>query len=249
MASPQVENGYTRIANELLEAILLADLTKNELKVLFCLIRESYGRGKKQVKISHRTIAKMTSISRSNVTRSVKSLVSKQHLNGVKTTPSGPKSVTTYKVNKNYEKWSLLVSKQHLPIMVSKQHQNRCQNDTNKHRLPSFLGKKERKYAKHSKRWVYQKLMPVPKDFYLTDELKSYGEKLLTENELDIDLEVFTENFILKCKSKGRKYKNYIAAWQTWLRNQIKWDLEKRARNNTESVQYGELKDGFEDDI
>lgn len=43
MARPKVENGFTRIANELLEAIAQANVSKSELRVLVALVRQSYG--------------------------------------------------------------------------------------------------------------------------------------------------------------------------------------------------------------
>lgn len=43
MASPQLENGYTRIANELLEAIIAAKLNGTQYAVIIALIRATYG--------------------------------------------------------------------------------------------------------------------------------------------------------------------------------------------------------------
>ena len=62
MASPQKERGYVPIANELLDAICRADLSKQELKVLLCIIRFTYGYNRKQALISLNTIQKYTSI-------------------------------------------------------------------------------------------------------------------------------------------------------------------------------------------
>lgn len=49
MANPQIENGYTRIANELLEALLLANLSKRQLLVALAVIRQTYGFNRKTV--------------------------------------------------------------------------------------------------------------------------------------------------------------------------------------------------------
>lgn len=46
MANPQPDE-FTRISNELFEAILLSDFTKRQLKIIFLVIRLSYGCGKK----------------------------------------------------------------------------------------------------------------------------------------------------------------------------------------------------------
>lgn len=41
-----IDDGYTRIANELLEAVMAADLTARQLKVVLAVIRKTYGFGK-----------------------------------------------------------------------------------------------------------------------------------------------------------------------------------------------------------
>ncbi|OED41232.1 hypothetical protein AB833_10080 [Chromatiales bacterium (ex Bugula neritina AB1)] len=43
MANPQIVDGYTRIANELLDALIRSGLTKRELRVVLVVIRQTYG--------------------------------------------------------------------------------------------------------------------------------------------------------------------------------------------------------------
>ena len=73
-SSPQLENGYTRIANELIEALAQTTLSQNESKCLWVVIRKTYGFQRKTAKISYGNIAKMTKVLRQNVFRSMKSL-------------------------------------------------------------------------------------------------------------------------------------------------------------------------------
>jgi phage replication O-like protein O len=74
LASPQLEHGYARIANEILESLALSDLTGYEYRIIFLLLRESYGRGKKEAELSYGEIAKRTRLDRSNVFRTLKNL-------------------------------------------------------------------------------------------------------------------------------------------------------------------------------
>lgn len=64
MASPQCEHGFTRIANELLDAFLLAGkrLTKREALVWLAILRLTYGFNKKGDFISVRRLEKVTGI-------------------------------------------------------------------------------------------------------------------------------------------------------------------------------------------
>jgi phage replication O-like protein O len=62
-----LDDGYTRIANELLEAVMAADLTARQLKVVMAVIRKTYGFGKKFDRITNTQIAAMTRIHHTHV--------------------------------------------------------------------------------------------------------------------------------------------------------------------------------------
>jgi len=73
--NPQLENGYTKIANELLEGIMLCKLSREELLLTMAIIRQTYGWGKKMEAISISTFEKLTSLNRRNVVRGINSLL------------------------------------------------------------------------------------------------------------------------------------------------------------------------------
>lgn len=77
MASPQLENGYTRIANELLERLAGAYLSPNEWQVLLCVIRLSYGYRTKTAHITGAKVARMTGMLKQNVYRVFERLITK----------------------------------------------------------------------------------------------------------------------------------------------------------------------------
>ena len=75
MASPQIENGFTRIANELAEALSRINLSTYESRVIWFLVRNTYGRGgKKNDQIALSQIAEATSLDRGNAGRALRSL-------------------------------------------------------------------------------------------------------------------------------------------------------------------------------
>lgn len=74
MFSPQLEDGFTRIANELLDALCSFHLSPNEWQIILCIIRKTYGFGKKDDIISLSQFQKMTGIKSSNIPRIIKSL-------------------------------------------------------------------------------------------------------------------------------------------------------------------------------
>ncbi|ELC5526965.1 replication protein [Salmonella enterica] len=71
-----IDDGYTRFANELLEAIASADLTARQLKVMLAYVRKTYGFNKKTNRIADEQISQLTGLSRQNVNKAKKELIS-----------------------------------------------------------------------------------------------------------------------------------------------------------------------------
>lgn len=97
MASPQVENGFTRIANELLEVVVRAPLDGRELRLVLFVLRKTYGFGKKEDYISLSQFTLHTRIDRSSVCKIIKKLVAYRTL---------VKKGSIYAINKNYDEWN-----------------------------------------------------------------------------------------------------------------------------------------------
>lgn len=75
---PQVEDGFTRIANELLEAVTNAQtcpITLRQMRVVLAVIRKTYGFNKKTDRISDGQLAAETGLSRQNVNKAKKELL------------------------------------------------------------------------------------------------------------------------------------------------------------------------------
>ena len=74
MANPQLENGHTRIANELLEQLMKRHLSPNQWRVLLCIIRKTYGFQKKVDYIANFQIVEATGLHKAVVSRCMKEL-------------------------------------------------------------------------------------------------------------------------------------------------------------------------------
>jgi phage replication O-like protein O len=96
MASPQKENGFTGIANEILDHLSMPGINGSEYRILLAVIRKTYGFNKKKDRISLTQFEKLTSMNRAHVVRTIKELVSKRIL---------LKDGTSYLFNKNWEEW------------------------------------------------------------------------------------------------------------------------------------------------
>src|SRR3990167_701531 len=80
MANVQIEKGYTRIANEALEALVKVRLPPSEKDILFFIIRKTYGYGKKEDRISLTQFEKGTELSRPTVVRALSNLLTRKIL-------------------------------------------------------------------------------------------------------------------------------------------------------------------------
>lgn len=98
MASPQIKNGFTKIANELLEQLCNPGINGSEYRVLILVIRKTYGFQKKQDRISLSQFELFTGMKRAQAVETIKSLLEKKIL---------IKQDGKFAFNKNYEEWGV----------------------------------------------------------------------------------------------------------------------------------------------
>lgn len=113
MASPQLENGHTRIADELLDAVIRHPLTKRQYKILLAIIRKTYGYGKVEDDISSSQLAKLTGLTSAHCRGTLLEL---EKLNIVVARRGQYGKLMT--LNKDYEEWA--VPKQDVPKQDSR---------------------------------------------------------------------------------------------------------------------------------
>lgn len=99
MANPQPTE-FTKISNELMEHFSMLSLSPNEWKIIWAVLRKTYGWNRKEDCISFSQFEEITNLSRPNVSRAIKSLVAKQLLVVAKQLPSN-----RYGIQKDWEKW------------------------------------------------------------------------------------------------------------------------------------------------
>lgn len=98
MASPQLENGHTRIANELLEALCRARLSGNEYMCVLWIARKSYGwNARKTLPMGIRKMANEIKAPPTSVHLALRLLIEKKiiHLD----------DLGRYSINKDYDDW------------------------------------------------------------------------------------------------------------------------------------------------
>jgi phage replication O-like protein O len=224
MPSPQVENGHTDIANELAEAFARLQLSGNQWRVLWVVIRKTYGWKKKEDRISLTQFEESTGLMRRHVHRALEELaergiVTKNGYNSV--TKIGNRYAITYGLQKDYSLWK----------QAEKREQSVPKIGNGSVPKIGTYKRKERKGAppkneKIENPLVFKISVPVPDPFPpLTPEMKNYATlKGYTGN-----LASMTEAFVLHHQKKGDKFKSWLAAWQLWLRRELEYHPERKA--------------------
>lgn len=101
MASPQKENGYTAIANELMDALSRTSMASSERQVLDCVIRKTYGFNKKEDSISLSQFVEATGMKKRMVIYAIQNLEAK----GIILVTHHGLSPNSYSVQKDYDRW------------------------------------------------------------------------------------------------------------------------------------------------
>lgn len=111
--TPQLEDGYTKLADELLEALCRARLGGREMAVVLAVIRKTYGWQKKRDRVAASQLAKMTGIPRAKIPTLLRSLEAK---NIIRIENSGQGRIPTLSILKDHRKWSKRSVKRTSPL-------------------------------------------------------------------------------------------------------------------------------------
>lgn len=115
---PQLEDGYTRIADELLEALVRTRIPGQAGQVLLFIIRKTYGFNKKEDTISLSQFEAATGLNKSRVCHCLNTLEGMKLI-----TKKGNGDMTIYGINKKYSGWIPLPKK----VTIAKNHNRRCE--------------------------------------------------------------------------------------------------------------------------
>jgi phage replication O-like protein O len=105
--SPQLEEGFTPIANSIMEALARTQLSGYEWRVLFFLLRKTYGWNKKSDRISLSQFVDGTGINQRRVIEAINSLIAKNIIHKTSAEKRTSKG-REYEFNKHYGSWVLV---------------------------------------------------------------------------------------------------------------------------------------------
>ena len=195
--NPQLENGYTKIANEILEALCKFRIPGEQMQCLLVIFRKTYGYGKKEDAISNSQFVKETGLKKGNVSRAISELSKKQLVikndNG---------KIPTYRFNKDYSKWQVLSKLQ--PVINITTAVIKSDNKV----LSKVMDTKEKKETITKEKTLVTSDKPKQPKESKNKSLLSLGEedffKTLEENPLYSGINIRTLNEKMKVWCAGR---------------------------------------------
>jgi phage replication O-like protein O len=98
MANPQLENGFVKIAGELVSALSRTNLCAYESRIVWCILQKTYG-WKRRDRISFTQFEEVTHLKRWHIARTLDLLIERNIITRTGTT--GPE----YGIQKDYELW------------------------------------------------------------------------------------------------------------------------------------------------
>jgi len=129
MSSPQLENGFTRLSNELLDALARIRIPGEARQMLDVIIRKTYGFGKKSDYISATQFMDATGLPKYSVHRARGKLLK---LNLIEVTKKANRIMLKYSINKHYRTWKPLAKKVTVTKKANRGNQKSLQTVTKK---------------------------------------------------------------------------------------------------------------------
>ena len=232
MASPQIENGYTRIANELYEKIYSTSFLASEFRIILCILRKTYGWNKKEDRISLSQFVRETRLSKQTVVTALKTLISNNII---------IRKNFVYSIKKDYTKWGSqtdLTSQTHLTRTSQTHLTFTSQTDlTHKRQLKTIKDNTDSKESGAIKKNM--KTLNYETGEYEEEKPKSNKRediiklaKLFDEMARDYSKKPITTSgsyFIVQkaMKTHGLKPKGIIKLYQDWF-NDPKIEMENK---------------------
>ena len=207
MANPQLEDGYTSIANEYLDALVRANLTGAQYQIMLLVIRQTWGWNKKRDILSYGQIAKKTSLHRHSVIREVKKLVANKLLGVANTLP-----VNTFELQKDYDKWVVADR-----LLVASKRLGGSKQVTKTGSKQVTHKRKERNYTKEK----------IYKSFFENDFWPNYptrnGKKLQEKAARDYIQKNVSESHFKRLVAATKNYRQSEAATGGYAKDAFRW--------------------------
>lgn len=221
------ENGYTRIANELLEAVIGSGLTQNQLLITLAVIRKTYGYNKTADWVGNSQLSELTGLPVTRCSTERNKLVKMNVLSVTGRLVGINKEVSAWKTKFNG------ISKAFTePVKFTESVKDPFTESVNP-ALQNLLNTKDNKdikkileQGKKSPAADKKKATQLPSGFSPSEN------HFKMANEIGINLQNEFEAFCDHHEARGSTFKSWDAALRTWIRNAAKFSGKSKTYPN-----------------
>ncbi len=245
MSNPQIENGHLDLANEIVEQFARLNLCAGEWRLLWSILRKTYGWHKKADRITYSQFERMTGLDRWNIRRYLNRLIERNII-----TKTGSGQRLFYAFQKDYSLWKPLSKKTTVKDHrrenakpLSKQATVATIIQTDNGLLSDQITKPLSKQinTKEKKETIKRKRDKSLVSLFSEIEFEFKPEDLLHKQEF---LDYWTEKNPNGKKERWQMEKVFDVKrrYQTWLRNYKRWtgqlDADRKAEEMAEALKY-----------
>lgn len=267
--SPQLENGYIKIANELSEAIPKARLTGLEHDIIWVVIRNSYGFNRKFCEMSLPELSAKVERDYYCVVDAIARLMSRNILTSEVVKTEGRRKIYQLKLNKKYRTWQPAKTGEKkggvlLPQLVIKKSVQKTPGITSSgsNVLPAqvvnITSSGSNAYNKDNLKT--KKDNKLPQDIYNKSEKKPVRKRAaktacvlpddfcLTQDKIDFAISKGISDSLVKiifdkfCVHwHGKKMKDWDRTWKNWVLNTIIFEKRRLGEKIIENPNYKDI--------
>lgn len=126
MANPQLNNGHTRIANEIMNEIMKLNLNGTQFRLIMAIWRYTYGFQRKAHEMSTTYLSELIEAGRGQVDRELKALIEQ---NIITVIGIGKKGARLLSFQKNYKRWGKAQEDEAIKKMIAEKKAERTKAD------------------------------------------------------------------------------------------------------------------------
>ncbi|MDV2683766.1 replication protein [Alkalihalophilus lindianensis] len=224
MVNPQLENGHTRIANEILERIMKLSLNGTQFRLVLAIWRFTYGFQRKDHLLSLSFLTKAIEASRSQVDRELTALIERKV---IVIRGNGSRGARVMAFNKNHEEWiDRPLNRGQSPLSPNQSTEPSSTSGTvlsSNPRNKKERTKEKKKETRQSKRYdednTYYKMAKVFHEL-VTDVAKDAGVEHLTRKA---NLQKWSDDFRKLVELDGVEDKAQIHRLMKWVTQHDFW--------------------------
>lgn len=184
MSSPQIENGFTKIANEILEVVARTKLSPTQHSIILVVWRSTYGFNKKEHNLSLSYINDATGRDKRNIQRELKRLEDRKI---IKQVIVGNQRMISF--NKNHNEWigETTIGNNTIGETANRRNHQSTIGETANHAIGETANQKRKNKEIYKEIYDYYLSLDLIKHRAYTEDMSKAIKKAMKSNKYSVD--------------------------------------------------------------